>query len=82
MDIVKIIISVLFVVLSIFLAIVVLMQEGKASGLGAVAGGVSGDTYWSKNKNRSGEGKLETGTKWGIVVWLLLALVLNLSIFA
>jgi len=81
MDIVKIIISIIFVALSIFLAIVVLMQEGKASGLGAVAGGAS-DTYWSKNKNRSGEGKLETGTKWGIVVWLLLALVLNLSIFA
>ncbi|MCR5796567.1 MAG: preprotein translocase subunit SecG [Eubacterium sp.] len=53
---VKTIIEVAYIVVSIAIVIVVLMQEGKSSGLGAVTG--SADTYWSKNKGRSAEGKL------------------------
>ena len=37
------------------------MQEGKSAGLGAIAG--AADTYWGKNKGRSMEGRLVTGTK-------------------
>ena len=38
------------------MTVIVLMQEGKNNGLGALTG--SSDTYWSKNKGRSMEGML------------------------
>ena len=45
----------------IALTVIVLMQEGKSAGLGAIAG--AADTYWGKNKGRSMEGALEKSTK-------------------
>lgn len=53
---VKTIIEVLYIIICIAIVIVVLMQEGKNSGLGAMSG--AADTYWSKNKGRSAEGKM------------------------
>jgi len=38
------------------------------------------DTYWGRNKGRSMEGKLEKFTKYGAVLFFILALVLNLNI--
>ena len=55
------------------------MQEGKSAGLGAIAG--AADTYWGKNKGRSLEGRLVTGTKILVIAWIILAAVLNLGIF-
>ena len=43
------------------MTVIVLMQEGKNNGLGALTG--SADTYWSKNKGRSMEGMLVKITK-------------------
>lgn len=56
-----------------------LMQEGKSAGLGAIAG--AADTYWGKNKGRSMEGRLVTGTKILVVLFIVIAAVLNLGIF-
>lgn len=56
----KTIFEVAYILICIAIIIVVLMQEGKNSGLGAVTG--SADTYWSKNKGRSTEGKLVKAT--------------------
>ncbi|HEY9574023.1 MAG TPA: preprotein translocase subunit SecG [Lachnospiraceae bacterium] len=81
MHILKIILEIIFVIDCIALAVVVLMQEGKSQGLGALAGG-SADTYWGKNKGRSLEGALERATKVMAVLFLLLALALNLKIFS
>ena len=39
------------------------------------------DSYWGRNKSRSMEGKLEKLTKYGAILWLILALVLNLKVF-
>ena len=61
------------------MTVIVLMQEGKNNGLGALTG--SADTYWSKNKGRSMEGNLEKWTKILMVVFFVLAVILNLSIF-
>ena len=55
------------------------MQEGKSAGLGAIAG--AADTYWGKNKGRSMEGMLVQITKIGVILFLLLAVVLNLGIW-
>ncbi|MDO5416712.1 MAG: preprotein translocase subunit SecG [Lachnospiraceae bacterium] len=72
----KIIISVIFVIICIALSVIILMQEGKSSGLGAVAG--MAETYWGKNKGRSMEGALEKFTKFAAVAFMVLAIVLNI----
>ena len=72
----KIILTVVFVLICIALTIIVLLQEGKAQGLGSISG--MADTYWGKNKGRSMEGNLEKFTKFAAGAFLLLAVVLNL----
>ncbi|MCI8814949.1 MAG: preprotein translocase subunit SecG [Lachnospiraceae bacterium] len=77
MEILRIILTVLFALDCIALTVVVLMQEGKQQGLGAIAG--AADTYWGKNKGRSMEGKLITATKIMAALFFILAAVLNMS---
>ena len=55
MQILRTILTILFVIDCIALTVVVLMQEGKSQGLGAIAG--AADTYWGKNKGRSHGGR-------------------------
>ena len=74
----KTIFAVVFVIICIALTVIVLLQEGKSAGLGAVSG--MADTYWGKNKGRSMEGKLEKFTRYGAILFFVLALVLNLNI--
>lgn len=68
--------TVIFIIISLVLTVVVLAQEGKSAGLGVVSG--SSDTYWSKNKGRSMEGTLEKVTKVLVVLFIVLAVVLNM----
>jgi preprotein translocase subunit SecG len=77
MDILKVIVTVVYVLICIALVIVVLMQEGKSAGLGAIGGGTS-ETYWGKNKGRSMEGALEKFTKALAIAFILLSVILNL----
>ena len=65
----------------IALSAIVLMQEGKTQGLGSI-GGMSTDTYWGQNKGRSMEGALVRGTKILAILFIVLAAVLNLKVFA
>ena len=76
MAVLKIILTVVFIIISIALTVIILMQEGKSAGLGAIAG--AADTYWGKNKGRSMEGRLVTGTKILVVLFVVIAAVLNL----
>ncbi len=71
---VKTMIEVLYIVISIAIIVIVLMQEGKNSGLGAMTG--AADTYWSKNKGRSTEGNLVKITTVLGVLFMILSLVL------
>ena len=77
MDTLRIIVTALYVVICIALTIVVIMQEGKSAGLGAISG--MAETYWGKNKGRSVEGKLELATKILAVLFIVLSLVLNMK---
>ena len=79
MGVLRIILTVLFIFDCIALVIVVLMQEGKAAGLGAISG--AAETYWCKNKGRSMEGMLVKLTKILAVAFILFAVVLNLNVF-
>ena len=60
MEILRIILTVIFVLDCIGLTVIVLMQEGKQQGLGSIAG--VADTYWGRNKGRSMEGGLVKAT--------------------
>ena len=80
MEILRTVINILFILDCIALTVIVLMQEGKNNGLGALTG--SSDTYWSKNKGRSMEGALVKSTKFLAILFIVLAAVLNLKVFA
>ncbi len=73
------VLTVIFILISIALTVIILMQEGKSAGLGAIAG--AADTYWGKNKGRSMEGMLVKITRILVVAFIVLAAVLNLGIF-
>ena len=53
MEILRIVLTILFVIDCIGLTVIILMQEGKSQGLGTIAG--MAETYWRKNKGRSME---------------------------
>lgn len=75
----RIVLYVVLIILSVFVSILILMQEGKQQGLGALSG--SAETYWSKNKVRSVEGKLVKYTTILTALLIILAAVLNMNGF-
>lgn len=79
MEILKTVCMVVFIIISIILTVVVLMQEGKSAGLGAISG--AADTYWGKNKGRSMEGRLVMATRIMVFLFLVIAAVLNIGSF-
>ena len=79
MSILHTILTIVFIIISIAITVVILMQEGKSAGLGAISG--AADTYWGKNKGRSMEGVLVKVTRVGVILFLVLAMVLNLGIW-
>ena len=79
MEALRIVLTIIYIIICIALVVLVLMQEGKTAGLGAVSG--AAETYWGRNKGRSMEGKLVKITTWLAVGFMLLAVVLNLTLF-
>ncbi|MCI5901834.1 MAG: preprotein translocase subunit SecG [Blautia sp.] len=77
MGVLRVILTIIFVIDCIALTAVVLMQEGKSQGLGSIAG--AADTYWGKNKGRSMEGGLVKATTGMAILFFVLAVVLNLN---
>ncbi len=69
--------TIIFALVCVALTVIVLAQQGKDAGLGTVGG--MGDTYWGKNKSRSMEGNLVKITKLLAVLFILLAVILNLG---
>ena len=76
MNILTVLLTVIYVIIGVFIAIVVLMQEGNQQGLGSIGG--MAESYWGRNKGRSMEGNLERFTKFATAAFLVLALVLNI----
>lgn len=77
MEVVRIVITVVFIIVGIALAGIVLMQEGKSAGLGTISG--AAETYWGKNKGRSMEGMLVKITRVLAILFMLLSIVLNMA---
>lgn len=80
MEILKMVLMILFAIDCITLTVIVLLQEGKSAGLGTIGG--MADTYWGQNKGRSMEGTLVKSTKFLAILFVVLAAVLNLNVFA
>ena len=73
---IKTILIIAFLVLSVVLTIIILMQEGKDSGLsGALTG--SADSYWAKNKGRSKDAVIKKVTVFLAVLYFVLAILLR-----
>lgn len=77
MAVAKTVVTVIFILICLALTVIILMQEGKSAGLGAIAG--AADTYWGKNKGRSMEGNLVKGTVALAAMFFILAIILNLN---
>ena len=80
MAVLKTILTIVLVIICIALTVLILMQEGKSAGLGAISG--AADTYWGKNKGRSMEGGLVLATRIMAVLFVVFSLLLNLKIFS
>jgi preprotein translocase subunit SecG len=75
----KTVVTVVFIVICLAVTVIILMQEGKSAGLGAIAG--AADTYWGKNKGRSMEGMLVKITRALVVLFMVISAVLNIGSF-
>ena len=75
----KTILMIIFIIVCFLLVVLVLMQEGKDAGLGTIGG--AAESYWGKNKGRSMEGQMVKITKVLAVLFLLIAVALNLNIY-
>ena len=75
----KTVVTVVYILVCIALTVLVLLQQGKANGLGAVAG--TADTYWGKNKGRSAEGKKILFTRILAVLFFVLSFLLCMDIW-
>lgn len=72
----KIVVTILFIIICVALSAIILLQEGKSAGLGSIAG--MADSYWSKAKGRSMEGQLEKITTILAISFLIVTFVLNI----
>ncbi len=79
MAVLKTVLTVIFIIICIALTVIILLQEGKSAGLGAISG--AADTYWGKNKGRSMEGILVKFTTVLVILFIVLSAVLNIGSF-
>ena len=79
MAVLKSVLTVVFIIICIALTVIILLQEGKSAGLGAISG--AADTYWGKNKGRSMEGILVKFTTALVILFIVLSAVLNIGSF-
>lgn len=74
----KLALTIIQVVVGLALSGIILLQSGKRSGLsGAIAGGA--DTFMTKAKATTLDGKLAKATKWIGLAWVIMTLVLSMT---
>ena len=78
MEAIRVILTIIQVISAVILIAIITLQSGKSEGLSASIGGGSGETFFSKNKAATLDGKLAKATKWFAVVFIVLTLVLNI----
>ena len=69
--------TIIQLITGLFLMTIVLLQSGKRSGLsGAISGGA--ETFLTKNKAKTWDGRLAKMTKWVAIAFVVLTLALNM----
>lgn len=72
----EIILGIATILVSLFIIVVILLQQGHRAGItGAISGGA--DTFLSKNKARTFDATLARFTKYVAILFFVLALVAN-----
>ncbi len=80
MGVAEIIVGILMIVFSLVIIAIVLLQQGRRSGIGAISGGI--DTFLSKNKARDWDSRLARITKYVAIVFFVLAVIANVIALA
>lgn len=75
MGVAAIIVGILMIVFSLLIIAIILLQQGRRSGIGAISGGI--DTFLSKNKARDWDSRLARWTKYIAIAFFVLALIAN-----
>ena len=75
MGLAAIIVGILMIVFSLLIIAIILLQQGRRSGIGAISGGI--DTFLSKNKARDWDSRLARWTKYIAIAFFVLALIAN-----
>lgn len=71
----EIIVGSFMILFSIVIIAMILLQQSRRSGVGAISGGI--DTFLSKNKARDLDSKLSRFTKYVAILFFVLAVVAN-----
>lgn len=74
------IVTIIVSIVSVIMIVLVCLQEGKSAGLSSSISGGS-ETYWSRNKGRSKEGRLEKWTTILAIIFFIAAILLNVGLF-
>lgn len=77
MAVLKVITIIAYIAICLALVVIVLMQEGKSAGLGAISG--AADTYWGKNKGRTMDGAMNKITVVLSVLFIVISVLLNMG---
>ena len=80
MEVLKTILMIAFIIICIAITVIILLQEGKSAGLGSL-NSTQSDTYWSRNKGRSKEGMMVKITSVLVLLFFVIAAVLNIGSF-
>lgn len=68
----QIIVGVLMIIVSVIIIAVVLLQQGRRTGIGAISGGA--DTFFSKNKARDVDAIVSRLTKYVAIAFFVIAI--------
>ncbi len=68
----QIVVGILMIVVSIIIIAVVLLQQGRRTGIGAISGGA--DTFFSKNKARDIDAMVAKITKFVAIAFFVIAI--------
>lgn len=75
----KIVLMVALIIICVALTVIILFQEGKSAGLGSLSGQTTDNSYWSKNKARSKEGRMVLITALLVAGFFVITAILNIG---
>lgn len=74
----RVVLTVVLIIISVVITIIILFQEGKSAGLGSLSGQTT-DTYYTKNKGRTKEGRMVKITALLVVLFFVISAILNIG---